>query len=441
MKCSRTRPVEDADRVEIVLDGEPFAGRRGEPVAVALLAGGVDVFARSVKYHRPRGPFCLDGRCEGCLARVDGRPNIPTCQTKVTPGMIVERQNAFPTAQVDFLQAIDWFFPTGMQHHEMFAWLPGPLHRAMQRVARRVGGLGTVPEGAPTEVPKVGRAELDVLVVGGGPAGLAAAAEAARRGRRVLVVEEDEEPGGALRWDSGDVTAGGARLHQPARRGVRTALVDDALAAGVTIRTETLAAAVYDLETIVLASADGVEVCSARDLVLCNGTHAQPALHEGNDLPGHLSARAVLRALHVHGLRTAERAVVVGPDVLGVAAAEALTAAGAQVTRLDAGDKLVRARGDSRVSSVEITDAAGKARRVACDLVVVAERLAPAFELAQQAGALVDFRVEAGGFVPRTDDAGRTRAPRVRVAGHAAGALSLDSAIETGRRAGALEAP
>jgi sarcosine oxidase subunit alpha len=429
VKCSRTRPVADADRALFVLDGEPFSGRRGEPVAVALFAGGVDVFARSVKYHRPRGPFCLDGGCEGCLARVDGRPNIPTCQTRVTEGLVIERQNAFPTAQVDFLQAIDWFFPAGMQHHEMFAWLPGPLHRAMQRVARRVGGLGTVPEAAPTDVPPVRRAQVDVLVVGGGPAGLAAAAEAARRGRRVLLVEEDEEPGGALRWDPGDVGAGGAW---------RTALVDDAVAAGVTIRTETLAAAVYDLDTIVLASAGGVEVTSAQDLVLCNGTHAQPALHEGNDLPGHLSARAVLRALLVHGLRTAERAVVAGPDALGAVAAEALAAAGAEVARLGAGERLVRARGDSRVSSVEIADASGKMRRVPCDLVVVAESPAPAFELAQQAGAVVDFRAEAAGFVPRTDDAGRIRTPRVRVAGHAAGARSLDSAIETGRRAGAL---
>jgi len=431
VKCSRTRPIADGDRVVFSLDGEPFEGREGEPVAVALLAGGVDVFARSVKYHRPRGPFCLDGRCEGCLARVDGLPNVPTCRAKVRAGLVVERQNAFPSAQVDFLQAIDWFFPTGMQHHEMFAWLPGPLHRAMQRVARRVGGLGTVPEAAPPEVPKVRHARIDVLVVGGGPAGLAAAAVAARAGRSVVLVEEEDEPGGALRWDPGDVRAGGAW---------RTALVDDALAAGVTIRTETFAAAVYDLETIVLACADGVEVTSVEDLVLCNGTHAQPVLHEGNDLPGHLSARAVLRALLLHDLRVAARAVVAGPDAAGAVVAAELVAAGAQVVALAPGDRIVRARGDSRVSSVEIADAAGKTRRVPCDLVVAAERPAPAFELAQQAGAAVDFRAEAGGFVARTDDAGRTRVPRVRVAGHAAGALSLDSAIEAGRRAGALSA-
>lgn len=423
--------MDDAERVTFVLDGEPIVARRGEPLALALLASGVDVFARSVKYHRPRGPFCLDGRCEGCLARVNGQPNVPTCRTPATDGLVAERQNAFPSAQVDFLQAIDWFFPEGMQHHEMFAWLPGPLHRAMQRVARRVGGLGTLPSQAPAVVPEVRRAKVDVLVVGGGPAGLAAAAEAARRGRAVLLVEEEDEPGGALRWDPGDVRADGAW---------RTALLDDALAAGVTVRTSTLAAAIYDLDTVVLAGADGVEVAAVGDLVLCNGTHAQPALHEGNDLPGHLSARAVLRALHLHGVRTAERAVVTGPDPLGPVVAQALTEAGAHVVALAAGESLVRARGDSRVSSVELKDAGGKVRRVPCDLVVVAERGAPAFELAQQAGAAVDFRAELGGFVPQVDEAGQTRAPHVRVAGHAAGARSLEEAIAAGKRAGALGA-
>ncbi len=109
------------------------------------------------------------------------------------------------------------------------------------------------------------RASIDVLVVGGGPAGLAAAAAAARAGRRVVLVEEEDEPGGALRWDPGDVRAGGAW---------RTALVDDALAAGVTIRTETFAQAVYGLATIVLKCADGVEETAVQGLVLCNGTHA-----------------------------------------------------------------------------------------------------------------------------------------------------------------------
>ena len=412
-----------------MLDGAPIEARRGEPVAVALLAAGVDVIARSVKYHRPRGPFCLEGRCEGCLARVEGQPNVPTCRTAVREGLVVERQNAFPSAQVDFLQAIDWFFPEGMDHHEMFSWLPGPLHRAMQRVARRVGGLGTLPDAAPAEVPPVARLRLDVLVVGGGPAGLAAATEAARSGRQVVLVEEDDEPGGTLRHDASDRKRGGTR---------RTDLVRAAEQAGVAIRTRTCAAVVYDLDTIVLAGDSAVEIAGVQDLVLCNGTHPQPALHEGNDLPGHLTARAVLRALLVHELRVTERAVVTGADPLGLEAAAVLTEAGANVFLLAPGESLVRARGDSRVTSVVIASADGQTRRVPCDLVVVAEPSAPAFELAQQAGATVTFAPDAGGFLPRGDAQGITDNPRVRVAGHLGGARTIDEAVDMGRRAGAL---
>ena len=65
----------------IELDGQPIAACAGENTACALLAAGETIFSRSIKYHRPRGPFCLTGACAHCLMRVDGVPNIPVCQT------------------------------------------------------------------------------------------------------------------------------------------------------------------------------------------------------------------------------------------------------------------------------------------------------------------------------------------------------------------------
>ena len=51
--------------VTLELDGEPIPAREGEPVACALLAAGQQLFSRSVKYHRPRGPFCMTVRIGG----------------------------------------------------------------------------------------------------------------------------------------------------------------------------------------------------------------------------------------------------------------------------------------------------------------------------------------------------------------------------------------
>ena len=67
--------------VSIDLEGEAIEAIEGEPLACALLAAGERVLARSIKYHRPRGPFCFAAACSQCLMRVDGVPNVYTCRT------------------------------------------------------------------------------------------------------------------------------------------------------------------------------------------------------------------------------------------------------------------------------------------------------------------------------------------------------------------------
>jgi len=105
--------------VTIDFEGTPVPAFAGEPVAVALHAAGIDTLARSSKYHRPRGFFCLDGHCAACLLRIDGRPNQRACVTPVRADLACTRQNAFPSADVDLLAAADWLFPEGMDHHTM----------------------------------------------------------------------------------------------------------------------------------------------------------------------------------------------------------------------------------------------------------------------------------------------------------------------------------
>src|SRR5512140_865148 len=106
----------------IEVDGRPVPARAGESVATALVAAGRLVVARSAKYHRPRGPFCLAGSCHACTARIDGVPNQRTCRVACRPGLVVETQNAFPTAAHDVLGAIDLAYPRGLDHHHLMTW-------------------------------------------------------------------------------------------------------------------------------------------------------------------------------------------------------------------------------------------------------------------------------------------------------------------------------
>ncbi len=128
----------------LFLDGEPVVAERGEPAAVALLAAGHLALARSPKFHRPRGPACLRAACDGCLARVDEVPNVMTCRVPSTEGLRIETQNVVGSKDTDLLRMADWFFPEGMNHHELFAGVPG-VQRVLQGFARRVAGLGRLP--------------------------------------------------------------------------------------------------------------------------------------------------------------------------------------------------------------------------------------------------------------------------------------------------------
>ena len=70
------------DSVRISLDGEAIDAQPGDTIAAALLRARITTFTRSIKYHRPRGFFCLAGHCGACLMRIDGKPNVRACKTR-----------------------------------------------------------------------------------------------------------------------------------------------------------------------------------------------------------------------------------------------------------------------------------------------------------------------------------------------------------------------
>ncbi len=140
----------------IELEGRPLETRAGQSVAVALFTAGEKILSRSVKYHRPRGFFCLSGHCGACLMRIDGRPNIKACRTPVAPGLKVERQNTFPSGRFDVLGAADFLFARGMDHHTMMT-SPRALNQILQKVVRELGGLGRLPDEPSGTPPWPGR--------------------------------------------------------------------------------------------------------------------------------------------------------------------------------------------------------------------------------------------------------------------------------------------
>ena len=383
---SLSQPRRLRDPVTITLDGEPIRAERGEPVAAALVAAGKMMLARSPKFHRPRGPSCMRAACDGCLARVDETPNVMTCMVAAAEGTAVVSQNRLGPRGADLLRMTDWFFPDGLNHHELFAGVPG-VQNVMQAFARRVAGLGKLPTEHVAPRPAT-RRSADVVVVGAGPAGLGIASRLAQAGRTVEVIDDQLAFGGGL-------TALGAPDKKPFEE--MRALFTDLLDRGkICMRSQTVAGGVYGRDLLVVGP-DGAEVLEAGALVLACGAHDGALAFEGNDVPGVMSARAA-GVLLACGVVVGERIVIVvspGGGPFGASFAKAHPGA-----TLIHGEP-VRVAGSSRAKAVVVRDAAGKEKEHTADAVLIDAPRAPAYELAEQAGAALAH--EPRGFVVRTE--------------------------------------
>ena len=380
--------------VTLQFDGESIAAELGEPVAASLIAAGKLSLARSAKFHRPRGPSCLRAACDGCLARVNERPNVMTCMVPAAEGTVVKTQNTLGSRELDLLRVTDWFFPKGMNHHELFAGVPG-LQGLMQSFARRVAGLGKLPLEASTP-RRAQRRAADVVVVGGGAAGMAIAARAAEAGRGVEVIDDALEAGGTLR-------ALGAASRP--WEGLVGRFQRQVAAGAIALRSATTAAGLYGDDLVIVGSA-GAEVVSARAIVLAPGAHDGALAFEGNDVPGVVSARAAGWLL-ARGVTLGERVVVCvapGSEGTGEAFAGEVAKVAGKVCSVEVVHGVpVLVEGSARVKGVSVRVGGGGEgeRYLKADALVIDAARAPAYELCEQAGARL--RHEARGFVPVTE--------------------------------------
>jgi len=190
----------------------------GDTVATALYAGGVRIFSRSLKYHRPRGLYSLDRECSNSFLSIDGIPNVSGETTLVRQGMRVEPQNILGSPETDFLGFWDRFsfaMPAGFYYR--FMHKPYRLWPFFIRLIRKAAGIGVLsPEfrmkGSYDEIYP----NTDVCIIGGGPAGMSAALAAAGKGLRVILLEARPWLGGFFDWRAAE-SPGGTPLFERAR--------------------------------------------------------------------------------------------------------------------------------------------------------------------------------------------------------------------------------
>ncbi|MCK6549700.1 2Fe-2S iron-sulfur cluster-binding protein [Myxococcota bacterium] len=440
----------------IELDGKRLSARVGEPLMVALVAHGIETASRSVKYHRPRGAFCMSGVCGQCWMRIDDLPNRPACVTPCHDGMVASRENAFPSADFDLFRAADKIFGA-LDHHRLGTTPFRPFNLVVQESARRMAGLGELSTQPPKPALPAERKKVDVVVVGAGPAGLAAAQATASAGLSTLVVEARRVAGGQLEtrlWDDVPALAGLPTRTMSALDAMNGELWRSSIACGVFLEEGRDRPELLVVRSIGRDDARLVLVDFA-SLVLANGGYEQTPLFESNDLPGHYGARALAELALGHHVLPGQKVVIAdGGTEAGTRLHAKLASLGARVVRvvedgleesrddLYAGHVIVAARGGTHVKGVELAPKGreqdeGARKKLPCDVIASAMPVAPAFELGRQIGCDIDHRPDEGGFAIAIDPAtGQTSVPRVFAAGDVAGAKSPSYSMIQGELAG-----
>ncbi|MCV6595285.1 MAG: 2Fe-2S iron-sulfur cluster-binding protein, partial [Silicimonas sp.] len=208
------RLIDRATPLNFTFNGKSFQGYQGDTLAAALLGQDQVLMGRSFKYHRPRGvvasgaeePNALMGLGEGKTFE----PNARATTTELFAGLKAQSQNHWPSLNFD-VGAINtklWrFLPAGF-YYKMFTWPRAFWKHVYEPVIRESAGLGKPPKARDADHYEHFNITTDLLVIGGGIAGLQAALAAGQAGAEVLLVEQTAHWGGRAPVDGGQIDGG-----------------------------------------------------------------------------------------------------------------------------------------------------------------------------------------------------------------------------------------
>jgi sarcosine oxidase, subunit alpha len=283
-------PIKTDETVKFYWNKKPLKARRNEMISSALIANGIHVFSRHHRDGSAQGIFCANGQCSKCMVIANGVP-VKSCMTPIRENMVVEMANGLPELPVS---------------------VPGVT-------------LRDIPEYS-----------CDVLIIGGGPAGLSAALELARFGIPTIIVDDKHIPGGKLVLQTHKFF-GSVEDSYAGARGIE---IGDMLAEKVqandclTVWTDSTVLFVFKDKKVGVLRNGNYHIVSPRIVLNAAGAREKFLRFHGNTLPGVYGAGAFQTLVNRDLVRSSDRLFIIGGGNVGLIAGYHALQAGIEVVGL-----------------------------------------------------------------------------------------------------------
>jgi NADPH-dependent 2,4-dienoyl-CoA reductase/sulfur reductase-like enzyme/Fe-S-cluster-containing hydrogenase component 2 len=361
-----------------------MAGLEGETISAALFANGITRFSEHRKGGAPQGIFCANGQCSQCTVLVGGLP-LKACVTPLAAGMEL----------------------------------------------RTLKGVPALPEAGFFAAPPPPRGmSVDVLVVGGGPAGLGAAKELAALGLLVAIADDKDSLGGKLLLQTHKFFGSESDCYAGTRGFDIARSLDAELRAlpNVRILTDSPVVGIFkDGKAGIYEGRSSYLIVEFKALLVAAGARERSLVFPGNDLPGVYGAGAFQTLVNRDRVRAADRVLIVGSGNVGLIGAYHALQAGIEVAGIvEIADRIngykvhadkirrmgvpihlsttiVSAEGEGKVERATVASVGpdwkpflDTARTYEVDTVLVAAGLSPCDELYRQARSFGLLAAKAG---------------------------------------------
>jgi len=364
---------ETSKYVTFTFNGQELKAKSGEVISSALFAHGIHIFGHHNKDDSPQGMFCANGQCAQCLVIADGIP-VKSCITPVAEGMKVKSLDGLPELLKD------------------------------DEVVKSGGNVPIV--------------DTQVLIIGGGPAGMSAAIELGKMGVQCIICDDKQVLGGKLSLQTHNFF-GSIRDCFAGTRGMDigdnlSALVENEKI--IDVWTNSPVAGVF-VDGLIGVVKDGrYTLIKPERTLVTTGAREKTLAFPGCDLPGIYGAGAFQTLVNRDLIKPTDRLFIVGGgnvgligayhalqagiDVIGIV--EALPQCGGYKVHLDKIKRLgipiytahtvLRAKGKNHLERVTISKVDNKFRPIEgtevvfeADTLLIAVGLTPVDELRKQA--------------------------------------------------------